>query len=103
MNNERIKVIKQYINDNIKILGDLEKDLGDKEVSRMLIKEEVESLIKDYLYTIIMGTTEQVLAFRIELKEVAEKLQDYLREIEEKTNQHDEEIYRVYSDMLLII
>ena len=103
MNNEKIKVIKEYIDNNIKILGDPKKEAEDKELSRMLIKEEVESLIRDYLYTIITGTTEEVIAFRIELKEVAEKLQDYIRANETSNKHHDEEIYRVHKEMLLII
>lgn len=104
MKRERIDLIKMFIYENIKILEDTKAAREDKKVARMLIREEVEGLAKDFFKAItIYGASEEVLAYRSDMKEVAEMLRSYLAKLEYNENSHDKEIYRVYSDILFII
>lgn len=103
MNKERISVIKNYIYENIKILEDRKAELEDKKISRKLIKEEVECLEKHLLYLVLTGTTEQVEDFRSDMREVENMLQSYLAKLSQTANKFDNEIYQVYTDMIIII
>lgn len=103
MDRERIDLIKMFIYENIKILEDTKADKEDKKIARMLIKEEAESLTKGFVKTIAIGTSQEVLAYRSDLKEVAEMLCSYLVKLEYRQNKNDNEINRVYKDMLFII
>lgn len=95
---ERIKILKMYICENIKTLEEKKAVKIDKEIARMLIGEEVEALIKSFLYTKIIGTTKQVLEFEKDMREVREYLFTYLIKV-----QHDIEISKVYENMLFIV
>lgn len=95
---ERIKILKIYIRENIKTLEEKKAVKIDKEIARMLIGEEVEALIRGFLYTKIMGTTKQVLEFEKDMREVREYLFTYLLKV-----QHDIEITKVYENMLFIV
>lgn len=95
---ERIKILKIYIRENIKTLEEKKAIKIDKEIARMLIGEEVEALIRGFLYTKIMGTTKQVLEFEKDMREVREYLFTYLLKV-----QHDIEITKVYENMLFIV
>lgn len=97
-NSGKTQEIISYIDRNIKILEDQSADDLDKDISRMLIKEEVDCLIKDFLTTVILGTTEQVLEFEKSLKYVRDMLFLYLA----KTH-NDIEINKVYDNLLFII
>lgn len=104
MKREKIDLIKKFIYENIKILEDTKAAREDKKIARMLIREEVEGLAKDFFKAItIDGTSEEVLAYRSDMKEVAEMLQSYLAKLDYNQNNIDKEIYRVYSDILFII
>lgn len=95
---ERIKILKIYIRENIKTLEEKKAVKIDKEIARMLIGEEVEALIRGFLYIKIMGTTKQVLEFEKDMREVREYLFTYLLKV-----QHDIEITKVYENMLFIV
>lgn len=95
---ERIKILKIYIRENSKTLEEKKAIKIDKEIARMLIGEEVEALIRGFLYTKIMGTTKQVLEFEKDMREVREYLFTYLLKV-----QHDIEITKVYENMLFIV
>lgn len=94
---ERLPIIKGFIYNNIKMLEDRKLNKIDKEISRNLIEEEVECLIKDFLYTKLFGSTKQVLRFQSEMREIAEMLGSYLQ------RHHDKYISRVYASIQDII
>ena len=66
---KRLPIIKGLIYKNIKILEDITIAKIDREISRELITEEVDCLIKDFLYIKIFGTTKQVLCFQTNMRE----------------------------------
>lgn len=104
MKRERRDIIKMYIYENIKILENTKAAREDKKVARMLIIEEVQGLAIEFFKMItIEGASEEVLAFRSDMKEVAEMLCSYLTKLEYTENKHDKEINRVYNDILFII
>ena len=89
-----------YIYENIKILENTQKSKKDKKVSRRLIKEQVETLITKYLYVKITGTTEELQDLEQDFKEITAMLKSYLDKLTPKT---DNEIYKVYRNILFII
>ena len=100
MDKNRRELIKMYIYENIKILENTQKSKKDKKVSRRLIKEQVETLITKYLYVKITGTTEELQDLEQDFKEITAMLKSYLDKLTPKT---DNEIYKVYRDILFII
>ncbi len=95
---ERLPLIKGLIYKNIKMLEDRKVEKIDKEISRDLITEEVDCLIKDFLYIKLFGTTKQVLRFQSDMREIRDMLFSYLLKV-----QHDKDIYQVYNRILTII
>ena len=95
---KRLPIIKGLIYKNIKILEDITIAKIDREISRELITEEVDCLIKDFLYIKIFGTTKQVLCFQTNMREIRDMLFSYLVKI-----QHDKDINQVYNCILSII
>ena len=71
---ERLPLIKGLIYKNIKMLEDRKVEKIDKEISRDLITEEVDCLIKDFLYIKLFGTTKQVLRFQSDMREIRDML-----------------------------
>ena len=100
MDKNKRELIKMYIYENIKILENTQKSKKDKKVSRRLIKEQVETLITKYLYVKITGTTEELQELEQDFKEITAMLKSYLDKLTPKT---DNEIYKVYRDILFII
>ena len=100
MDKNRRELIKMYIYENIKILENTQKSKKDKKVSRRLIKEQVETLITKYLYVKITGTTEELQDLEQDFKEITAMLKSYLDKLTPRT---DNEIYKVYRDILFII
>lgn len=100
MDKNKRELIKMYIYENIKILENTQKTKKDKKVSRRLIKEQVETLITKYLYVKITGTTEELQELEQDFKEITAMLKSYLDKLTPKT---DNEIYKVYRDILFII
>ena len=100
MDKNKRELIKMYIYENIKILENTQKPKKDKMVSRRLIKEQVETLITKYLYVKITGTTEELQELEQDFKEITAMLKSYLDKLTPKT---DNEIYKVYRDILFII
>lgn len=100
MDKNKRELIKMYIYENIKILENTQKTKKDKKVSRRLIKEQVETLITKYLYVKITGTTEELQDLEQDFKEITAMLKSYLDKLTPKT---DNEIYKVYRDILFII
>lgn len=100
MDKNKRELIKMYIYENIKILENTQKSKKDKKVSRRLIKEQVETLITKYLYVKITGTTEELQNLEQDFKEITAMLKSYLDKLTPKT---DNEIYKVYRDILFII
>lgn len=100
MDKNKRELIKMYIYENIKILENTQKSKKDKKVSRRLIKEQVETLITKYLYVKITGTTEELQDLEQDFKEITAMLKSYLDKLTPKT---DNEIYKVYRDILFII
>lgn len=100
MDKNKRELIKMYIYENIKILENTQKPKKDKKVSRRLIKEQVETLITKYLYVKITGTTEELEELEQDFKEITAMLKSYLDKLTPKT---DNEIYKVYRDILFII
>ena len=100
MDKNKRELIKMYIYENIKILENTQKSKKDKKVSRRLIKEQVETLITKYLYVKITGTTEELQDLEQDFKEITAMLKSYLDKLIPKT---DNEIYKVYRDILFII
>lgn len=100
MDKNKRELIKMYIYENIKILENTQKTKKDKKVSRRLIKEQVETLITKYLYVKITGTTEELQEVEQDFKEITAMLKSYLDKLTPKT---DNEIYKVYRDILFII
>ena len=95
---ERLPIIKGLIYNNIKMLEDIKIAKIDKELARELITEEVDCLIKDFLYVKKFGTKKQVLRFKSDMREIRDILFSYLLKI-----QHDPDIFQVYSRILTII
>ena len=100
MDKNKRELIKMYIYENIKILENTQKSKKDKKVSRRLIKEQVDTLITKYLYVKITGTTEELQDLEQDFKEITAMLKSYLDKLTPKT---DNEIYKVYRDILFII
>ena len=100
MDKNKRELIKMYIYENIKILENTQKSKKDKKVSRRLIKEQVETLITKYLYVKITGTTEELQDLEQDFKEITAMLKSYLDKLTPKT---DNEIYKVYRNILFII
>ena len=100
MDKNKRELIKMYIYENIKILENTQKSKKDKKVSRRLIKEQIETLITKYLYVKITGTTEELQDLEQDFKEITAMLKSYLDKLTPKT---DNEIYKVYRDILFII
>ena len=100
MDKNKRELIKMYIYEHIKILENTQKSKKDKKVSRRLIKEQVETLITKYLYVKITGTTEELQDLEQDFKEITAMLKSYLDKLAPKT---DNEIYKVYRDILFII
>ena len=100
MDKNKRELIKMYIYENIKILENTQKTKKDKKVSRRLIKEQVETLITKYLYVKITRTTEELQELEQDYKEITAMLKSYLDKLTPKT---DNEIYKVYRDILFII
>ena len=100
MDKNKREIIKKYIYENIKILENTKMLKADKKISRGLIKEEVKALITKYLYVKITGTTEELQELEQDFKEITAMLKSYLDKLTPRT---DNEIYKVYRDILFII
>ena len=100
MDKNKREIIKKYIYENIKILEKTKMPNADKKISRGLIKEEVKALITKYLYVKITGTTEELQELEQDFKEITAMLKSYLDKLTPRT---DNEIYKVYRDILFII
>ena len=100
MDKNKRELIKMYIYENIKILENTKRPKEDKKISRRLIKEQVEELITKYLYVKITGTTFELQELEQDFKEITTMLKSYLDKLHPKT---DNEIYKVYRDILFII
>lgn len=100
MDENKREFIKMYIYENIKILENTKKPKSDKKIARGLIKEEIESLITQYLYVKITGTTTDLQILEQDFKEITAMLKSYLDKLTPRT---DNEIYKVYRDILFII
>lgn len=94
---KRLTIVKGLIQDNIKMLEDRKIAKIDKEISRDLINEEVDCLIKDFLFIKKFGNKKQFLRFKSDMREIRDMLFSYL------LRHHDNDIYQAYTRILIII
>ena len=98
MDKEKREMIKYYIYENIKILENRKALREDKKIASLLIREEIDALINRYQKA--EETKAGALAdLKQDFKEIASMLKSYLA----KPKKHDNEIYKVYREILFII
>lgn len=91
--NEKVEEIEAYINTHIEILSGKGISKQEKEISYMLIQEDINTLIKFYSESVDLGQKEYI---KKEIIIVREKLFSYLTEV----NNWDEEIFEQYKKLI---
>lgn len=99
MDKEKREIIKFYIYENIKMLENKRVAKEDKKIARMLIREEVDALVKRYKKAEKTKSTD-LADLEQDFKEIANMLKSYLANPHSK---RDNEIYKVYKKILFII
>lgn len=92
--NEKVEEIEGYINTHIEILSGKGISKQEKEISYMLIQEDINTLIKFYSESVDLGQKEYI---KKEIIIVREKLFSYLTEV----NNWDEEIFEQYKKLIV--
>ncbi len=91
--NEKVEEIEGYINIHIEILSGKRISRQDKDISYMLIQEEIDTLIKLYRESVDLGQKEYINKKIIVVREM---LFNYLT----KVNNWDEKIFEQYRKLV---
>lgn len=94
----RRHAVMEYIRSNINILNDNNSCDLDKEISRLLLKEEINFLLKEFLHIKKSGTYSDQLGFKKDIHEIKDLLFSYLI-----SHQDDKQVKHIYENTFYII